>query len=258
VVRRILAADGRAFTDREAAAYKAAVLSREVGVAFAVIEHPDGGYAVAPVAEPELGGDAVSLPLNNGSIAAAHPLSAPPQRPRPDQGDPTDTAPPVLRLSPAPRAFLGYHALTALGAVLMVQPQRVLALLLGDLGRTSDPQVNATLVLILMLGGLGLALYALGAFAWGYASHRYTVTADTVSAERGIIARTRARVAIAHIRTVDVHQSVLERLLDVGHVSLATAGTGGYDLILWRVARPLALQETLQRRARRVRTAPER
>lgn len=259
----ILAQGNRPFTDPDAAACKAELLGREVGERFEVVTHPQGGYAVQ-LAQHGAGRAAVKQKAPrvgrvNASAAGEGGLREPPSRvagpSEPVATSPmapaeTPAAPAHLRIRPAPRAFLLMHVMALLGVVLTLFPQTVLMILPTALSADLDTGLVAGLLGVTMLGGLSMALYYFGKFLWIYAANRYAVTADAVEMAYGIIARKTARVSIAHIRTIDVEQSLLQRLLRVGTVKLATAGTQEFDLILRHVATPVALQLEIQRRYR--------
>jgi uncharacterized membrane protein YdbT with pleckstrin-like domain len=56
-----------------------------------------------------------------------------------------------------------------------------------------------------------------------------------------------ARVRYEDIRGVDLDQTVLERFLNIGSVSIGTAATEGIEIFMTGIASPRAVQELIQR-----------
>jgi hypothetical protein len=71
---------------------------------------------------------------------------------------------------------------------------------------------------------------------------KYTVTEKRVSAHRGILSRNVDEVNIAHIRSMNVRQQILARLMNYGDILIGTAGTDGVEVVIKGVARPLEVK----------------
>lgn len=149
--------------------------------------------------------------------------------------DPADAA---LRLHVANRSLLGWWALAAVGVFTLVFPGYWVAWFLGA-GATAE-----TFAMIRAGGGV---LFLAGAGRALYARHAalYTVTPDAVSARLGIFAHNTNYVRKHHIRTIEVRQSTLGRLLGFGDIAFASAGTAYAEVVFARVRGPVALKQRI-------------
>lgn len=68
-----------------------------------------------------------------------------------------------------------------------------------------------------------------------------------VEAHRGIIARKRTRINLDHIRTVDVNQGVIDRLLKIGTIEMASAGTSESELVVGRILDPIRVRDIVRK-----------
>ncbi len=59
---------------------------------------------------------------------------------------------------------------------------------------------------------------------------KYTLTSKGVKSEKGIISRSIYEVAVKDIRSVNVQQSLIERLFGLGTINIGTAGTAGIEV----------------------------
>ncbi len=274
MVDYILALGGHPFTDLDAAEYKCKTLVRELGGPFRVINHPQGGYAViagesgearkvcasTQTEEPPDTGygpgplaEALASFTRATSVTESQPGGAeretsaqgmPRYAPGAAQGEP----PEEFQIHPTLRAFAMDFTGAAISFGLMVQPY--LPLSLAGIVYTDSISTALTMSAI-SLTGLVLALFVLGRIGWYLAAFRYRVTPLTVKSVYGIIDRKSQTVRLSHVRSIDVEQTALQRLLGVGTVRLATGGTDDYEVVLRFIQHPDKLQLELQRRVGR-------
>lgn len=86
---------------------------------------------------------------------------------------------------------------------------------------------------------------------------RYVVDAQGIEARQGILSlnQTITRVRYEDVRSVEIDQSLLDRILNIGVVAISTAGTDGVEVVFQGVAAPREIQLMLQaERDRRERT----
>jgi len=76
---------------------------------------------------------------------------------------------------------------------------------------------------------------------------KYTVTTRRVTAKRGIFTKTVDEVNIAHIRSMNVVQSLWGRLWNYGNIFIGTAGTAGVEVTIQGVSDPVTLKELIAR-----------
>lgn len=268
-MRWILASDERPFRDWDAADIKRDLLQSELGpsVQLDVINHPGGGFAVSvmPCAttasevdrtleaprealERSLGRTRTqSAPAESGSSEDANERAAAELT----QGTPYEHYPESFQLSPAPRAFLGLHLQALLGSALVLQPHWVW--IVTGLGAPKNPTLDALMLVGIALAGALLAVHAVSRFLWAHTANTYLIDRTGVEQrewyfERARLRRRAPRIQFAHLRTVDVDQSVLQMLLNVGTVKLAAGATDTYEVVLKLVRAPRALQREFQRR----------
>jgi len=232
----ILNAAGQPFSDKTAAGIKARTLTVELGEAYAVVDHPDGGFAVA-----KKNGEAVSLGHARPYISASE--------------DPTVHAAPLfqtMHLHPAWRSFWERHLLLLAGATAAFAPRFLLSAVLTGI-------LNADPVYIERIASWGILPYfsligvvamvvALANMLYGYYANNYQIGPNTIETCFGIISRKIQRIEYRHIRSVNVNQGFIGRLLNFGLVEISTAATEGGDLNFHGVANPTKIQEEIYRR----------
>jgi hypothetical protein len=269
VTRWILATDGQPFRDRDAADIKRDLLLSELGpsVQLDVIHHPGGGFAVSVVPSASTGPEvktALESPREvlERSLGQTRTRSAPSGSDSSEdaselapaaltEGTPYEHYPESFQLSPAPRAFVGLHLQALLGSALVLQPHWVW--IATGLGAPKNPTLDALMLVAIALSGALLALHAVSRFLWAHTANTYLIDRTGVEQrewyfDRGRLRRRAPRIQFAHLRTVDVDQSVLQMLLNVGTLKLAAGATDTYEVVLKLVRAPRALQREFQRR----------
>lgn len=155
--------------------------------------------------------------------------------------------PPHFVLNVAPRAFVHLHLLTALGSILLLFPHLLFAPF-GGFNGFENPELGASVLGMIKLGGLILAIGALSKFLYTYVFFRYEITPKYVEAVYGFISRDAPKTYYAHIRSANVVQAWWERFLIVGSVKLGTGATDQHEVVLKHVSDPKRLEKELQRR----------
>jgi membrane protein YdbS with pleckstrin-like domain len=85
-----------------------------------------------------------------------------------------------------------------------------------------------------------LALYR--HFAW-----RYLVDEHNIESYHGVLARQVRSIRVADLRNINVSQSVMQRLLDVGDVEFSSAAGGDVEVIFFGVPEPMQVKEFVRR-----------
>lgn len=126
-----------------------------------------------------------------------------------------------------------------LGSVLLVVVGAVLAL--AGVGVGSPPiDLSSLQTVLLVIGVLLLAIGLLG-IAWSllrWWSLEYVATTKEVYRKQGIVSRSVTNLSIDRIQNTTFDQSVIGRILSYGHVRIATAGTGGTEVVFRYVSNP--------------------
>lgn len=76
---------------------------------------------------------------------------------------------------------------------------------------------------------------------------KYTVTSRRITAKKGILTKTVDEVNIAHIRSMNVRQSLWGRMMNYGDIFIGTAGTDGIEVAIRGVSAPVVLKELIAR-----------
>jgi uncharacterized membrane protein YdbT with pleckstrin-like domain len=74
----------------------------------------------------------------------------------------------------------------------------------------------------------------------------YTITNERLHIHRGIVARKVQQTRIERVQNVNIDQSVLERLLQIGKVDFDTAGTDDSDFTFTGVAQPEQVMQAVE------------
>ncbi len=74
------------------------------------------------------------------------------------------------------------------------------------------------------------------------ASLTLRVHSDRIVVERGLLSKRYKKFFSGDIRTISVHQSLLQRLFGIGDLLIATAGAEGYEIRVEGIPDPQAIQ----------------
>lgn len=159
-----------------------------------------------------------------------------------------DAAPEII-LRPAWRCFYKHYLVMTVALAVTLLPHKVLALA----GLPADTIANLSRHGILGMMSFAGALTLFSAIAvvvMFFYAHRYIIGRNTVESHVGIVARRVQRLEYVKITGVEIDQSVIERMLGIGRIEIATANTGGVEVCFMGVARPMLVQEEVSRRKR--------
>ncbi len=100
-------------------------------------------------------------------------------------------------------------------------------------------------ILFLPLFGLGLIfiIYAI----LDQRTRVFTHTTRKVMAKVGIISRKTHEVAIRDIRSINMNQSILERIFGLGSVQIGSAGTGGVEVEFKGITSPAKVRDGIRK-----------
>ncbi len=101
--------------------------------------------------------------------------------------------------------------------------------------RIADDEVNGGLVFLVVLVVVGLTVLA------GFIKRvttTYTITDRRLNIKRGIVSREIQETRLERVQNVNYHQSVLQRILQIGDVDFDTAASDDYNFIFAGVAEP--------------------
>lgn len=106
----------------------------------------------------------------------------------------------------------------------------------------SAPNLRVVLVVMAAVFVYLLTVVALRRYSW-----RYTIDDETIESRQGVIARNVQSIRIQDLRNVNVHQSLIQRLLRVGNVEFSSAGGSGIEVVFYGVSEPMTVKALAQR-----------
>jgi uncharacterized membrane protein YdbT with pleckstrin-like domain len=141
---------------------------------------------------------------------------------------------------PSWRSILGFYVKGILAVV-------IAGALVAAATKALDSEVNSGLVTAVVLVLLVVVL-VIGWIKRLFTT--YTISNHRLHIRRGIIARAEQQTAITRVQNVNTHQSVLQRLLQIGNVNFDTAAGDDFDFEFGGVADPQEVVEAVHRAQR--------
>jgi uncharacterized membrane protein YdbT with pleckstrin-like domain len=129
---------------------------------------------------------------------------------------------------PSWRSILGFYIKGIIATAIVA----LLVALVSGLGEGGADSGLVTLVAL-----VGVALTILVGFVKRVATS-YTITDRRLHIKRGIVSRTIQETRLERVQNVNYHQSVLQRVLQVGDVDFDTAAGDDYNFVFSGVAEP--------------------
>ena len=72
------------------------------------------------------------------------------------------------------------------------------------------------------------------------------VRSTEIALERGLIGRQSIEICTRNIRTIKVNQSIMQRMLNVGDICVASSGTDDYEIAAFNMPSPHEIKEIVQ------------
>ena len=147
------------------------------------------------------------------------------------------------------RGFLEHFFELVLGIVLALSPYTALAWIFAALNIHVMPgwfNLSKSGEVISMAGYV-LILYGLR-FVYSYYARKLFIEDEFILSKRGIIAQDHIQIRYVDIKTVGIRQTILERLLGIGTLHLASAGTNGeVDIIFDNLISPAYMRNRVEK-----------
>ncbi|GGA33758.1 PH domain-containing protein [Okeania sp. KiyG1] len=107
----------------------------------------------------------------------------------------------------------------------------------------SNPLLFIAYLCLILLFGIGLIFL----LVWWIKSKNTTliVTDKRTILQQGLLSRYTNEVMHAHIRNIQVQQSMMERLFNTGTIKIASAGTGDIEIIVSGIPAPNRIKEVI-------------
>ena len=142
----------------------------------------------------------------------------------------------VTELRPAWRNF--WFGMAVAGLFLFLFLIGLLGALAGGGEQAGEAAGGAMLFLFIGLGALGMVAFK--RFTW-----KYTIDGNRVSRHYGIISRNQQSVRIRDLRSVELDQSLVQRVLNVGNIAFYSAGSATAEVIFKGVLDPARLRDRI-------------
>jgi len=147
------------------------------------------------------------------------------------------------------RGFIGHYLEIGAGLALFNAPDVILAWVVSwswvGVHHLQLPDIAGLAEIIRWSGGL-LALYG-SRFIYSYYAVKLFFDSDGIILRKGIVALDQVQIRYRDIKTISVHQHILNRLLGIGTLHLDSAGTNGnVDIAFDNIKDPVFLRRHIQ------------
>jgi len=142
-----------------------------------------------------------------------------------------------MTLRPAWRSQLGLLTIAIILFVLTCLP------LLGSLLSTNG--VNSSWTIGSMILALPFIVVCL-IMIYRHYSSRFSIDGGNIESRHGLIARKVSSIRVEDVRSINVKQSIPQRLLGIGDVEFSSAASAEAEVIFNKVASPIWVKEKVQ------------
>jgi uncharacterized membrane protein YdbT with pleckstrin-like domain len=105
---------------------------------------------------------------------------------------------------------------------------------------------SAQVTRLLVIAFVALAVYLALLVAYRRYAWRYTVDAERIESTHGLIGRSVRSIRVRDLRNINVRQSLMQRLLNVGDVEFSSAGGDEIEVTFYGVPDPVGLKDQAQ------------
>ncbi|SRR5216683_6549372 len=147
-------------------------------------------------------------------------------------------------LEPRPSAVREYALSRILPSWWHFTREIAIAIIMGGVGvaMMGAPKGDARLGLVLMVAAVGV--FGLIALARRYTS--WSLTSDRLIERRGLLASRRREMELADVRSIEVTRSLMQRMLGLGNVMIASAASAEFLIRLTDIPDPEKVAEMLR------------
>lgn len=103
------------------------------------------------------------------------------------------------------------------------------------------------LLCILLIPVFGLGLILLLPWYLNTKAQLFTITSQRVIYKQGIISKNTNDISISNIRNIQTKQSAFQRIMGVGSIKIASAGTGEAEIKVNGLKNPLELKDAIRK-----------
>ena len=142
-----------------------------------------------------------------------------------------------MTLRPAWRSQFGLLTIAIILLVLTFLP------LLGSLRSTNG--VNSSWTIGSMILALPFIVVCL-IMIYRHYSSRFSIADGNIESRHGLVARKVSSVRVEDVRSLNVKQSIFQRILSIGDVEFSSAASAEAEVIFNKVANPIGVKEKVQ------------
>jgi len=148
----------------------------------------------------------------------------------------------VLSVQPSFKNYVR-HWLVALASVALIVVGFVYKKWVTDVVLTSHPEILGYAMVVCV----ALAVVVILVMLWKRASLTLRVHEDRIVIERGILAKNMKELFITDIRTIDINQSIFQRVMGTGDLAISTPGVSQTKDVLQGFPDPASIKDTIIR-----------
>ena len=107
----------------------------------------------------------------------------------------------------------------------------------------SNPVLFSLALLLILAFGIGLVIL----LGWWWKNQNTTliITDKRTILKQGILSRSTNEVMHEHIRNIQITQSMMERVFDIGTIKIASAGTGDIEIAVSGIPAPNRIKDII-------------
>lgn len=94
----------------------------------------------------------------------------------------------------------------------------------------------------ILIGIIGMTVWYLGSLA-----NKLTVTPTLITLERGLLSKERTEVSLDSVRSVNIRQTLMNRIFDTGQVSISTIGDTP-EIVMSGLPNPNMIRELVKKK----------
>ncbi len=100
---------------------------------------------------------------------------------------------------------------------------------------------------VFVLAWLGMPLAVLiSIIAYRHFSWRFSIENGVIESRRGLIAREVRSVRVEDVRSINVKQSILQRLLNLGDIEFSSAASDAAEVVFEGISNPIKVKNEIQ------------
>jgi membrane protein YdbS with pleckstrin-like domain len=229
------------FRDFDSAARMRDLLHRESGHHYQVEQYQDDGSGGFVVIRSNQNGARVDE-LNDGANVELNKQH--------DKTSSQNTEQSTQIYHPALRTYLLYLPILFAGAILLFFPQELWLLVVSFIDSRALQNMADIELLIKITKALGAVTLLVNGSKVLYSHFAKSLIVDDkgVSLKQGIIAQDIINIRFSEIKTVGLKRGIFERLINIGTLEFASAGSDGVDIRFINLASPVWLKQDIENR----------